>query len=149
MMTGNTMKSIEAFLSSRYLDGMFYLSLIGVYTTATAVYRMISKVVPEDGGGEGRKVLLSTPRVLSPIVLLLFLLSDHYFPSPRPTLLLLSFAYGLINSASIESAGTITCMLTGHMHKLANGAVSGNVGGDKAQRRSIAVLTGFGGGVVL
>ncbi|GMI22961.1 hypothetical protein TrCOL_g21 [Triparma columacea] len=143
MMTGNTMKFLDAFLNGRINDALFFASLVGIYTVATAGYKIVSNGV-EKRGEMGGRVRMSTPRLLSPIVLFLFLLSDHMYPSPRPTLRLLSFAFGLINACSIESAGTITCMLTGHMHKLANAFVEdGKITNTKILRRSLAVLGGF------
>ncbi|GMH49514.1 hypothetical protein TrRE_jg12904, partial [Triparma retinervis] len=149
MMTGNTMKFLEALLNLRYEEAAFFISLVGIYTAATAGYRVLSNEMQRRGKELGNGMRLSTPRVLSPIVLALFLLSDTLLSSPRPTLRLLSFAYGLINSVSIESAGTITCMLTGHMHKLANAFAEGKLWKDKVQRRSAAVLAGFAGGACL
>jgi len=35
-------------------------------------------------------------------------------------LLLSSFLYGIINSVSMKNVGIISCMLTGHMHKLSD-----------------------------
>ncbi|GMH74890.1 hypothetical protein TrST_g664 [Triparma strigata] len=151
MMTGNTMKLTEAILSTRYSDAAFYITCITTYILGTVAFKLASKLESNafaDPNSFRTRYLSSTPRTLSLPILLSFICSTffgQYIGSP--SMYFLSFSFGIINAVSIESAGTITCMLTGHMHKLSNTAVEGK-GFKQVEKRSVNVLSGFVAGVL-
>ena len=60
------MKFLDAFLNGRINDALFFASLVGIYTVATAGYKIVSNGV-EKRGEKGGRVRMSTPRLLSPI----------------------------------------------------------------------------------
>lgn len=129
MMTGNTMKLTEAFLNTRYADTSFYVGCIFTYILGTVIFKITQKRqanVFADPNAFMTRYLRSTPRTFSLPILLSFYLSTFFGTYiGSPAMYLLSFSFGIINAVSIESAGTITCMLTGHMHKLSNTVVDG------------------------
>ena len=142
MMTGNTMKLTEAALFRRWADVSYFAAVIVAYAAGTAVYRRAMKASPTHPA-----------RACAPVVLALFALSDvlNGASERRWVMLLLSSAFGMINSVSIEGQRTITNMLTGHMHKVTNYGTDLTLGDPPAEFgianwRSVGVLGGFVGG---
>ena len=145
MMTGNTMKLTEAALFRRWADVSYFAAVIAAYAAGTAVYRRAMKSQPTHPA-----------RACAPVVLALFALSDALSGAKerRWVMLLLSSAFGMINSVSIEGQRTITNMLTGHMHKVTNYGTDVTLGDPPAEFgianwRSVGVLGGFVGGAAL
>lgn len=113
MMTGNTMWMASAAFESRYKDVLYYLSLIVSYTIGVASFRRADISLKE-----------RSLSVCAPVATMLFVASDALsaaYPGTRwVPMILLSVAFGMVNSVGTEIGGTLAFVLTGHLTKLTN-----------------------------
>ena len=103
MMTGNTFQLSVAIGTLRGLDVLYYTALLMCFVAGIGGYRVV----------DVRRQRRCTPSAFAPVVLALFCASDVILARPRVArcaLLPLAAACGMLNAASSETTGTITCM---------------------------------------
>jgi len=136
----------SAVVENRYKDVLYYASLIVSYMVGVASFRRADVTLKE-----------RSLKVCSPIVALLFIGSDmvsYVNPGSRwIPMMLLSVAFGMVNSVGSEVGGTLAFVLTGHLTKITNlifDRVSRTAGRKKltekdweAARQSSVVIAGF------
>jgi len=93
---------------------------------------------------------------VAPAVFALFALADlglRLSNGSRWSILLLGVGSGVVNAASADSTGAVTCMVTGHLGRIARSlgdAVSGGEavapGSRRAAAESVRVVASFGAG---
>lgn len=113
MMTGNSMKMANAFVDGRITDSLFFLSIIISYIVGVGTFRR-AELSYKDKAING---------LFAPIVVACFICSDYlswigaskFIPG-----VLLSFAWGIINSVGSEVTGTLIFVVTGAMTRVAN-----------------------------
>jgi len=130
MMTGNTFRAMGALASSQWNEAGFHAALVLTYVMGVATYRRVDLRQP----GAAR-------RAVAPAVLLLFAARDLAaiaLPGTRWHMLLLVLGFALLNAISSEELGAVTCMVTGHLHKLGNALAE-----RRGARRSVGVLLAF------
>jgi len=114
MMTGNTMWMAFAATEARYVDIVYYASVIASYLVGLALFRKTDLSLREQ-----------SMKVCASLVTGLFIGSDVIFHLTNrkwlPVMMLAS-GFGIINSVGMEVAGTLTFVITGHMTKLTNQA---------------------------
>ena len=151
MMTGNSIALGAAFGSMRWGEVGFLIMMISSYMTGIAAFRVVDL-------RRARPV-----RAVAPAIVCLFAGADLCFSrvASRWPALLLSLGFGIINAISSERAATVTCMVTGHLQKLAifvvdvlvSAASQTKAAIDDAQRRgarrSLRVLLTFCLGVAV
>ena len=138
--TGNTI-SLGAYLGElRWLDATYFGAVLLTYIAGIAAYRVIDL----------RRRRRFTLTAAAPVVFALFAMTDlllvHYTGS-RWAMLLLATGFGLVNAASSESAGAITCMVTGHLQKMSNQLVDFVRTGSVGSLQSASILSTFAAGV--
>ncbi|KAL3776410.1 hypothetical protein HJC23_006764 [Cyclotella cryptica] len=114
MMTGNSMWMAAALVESRFRDVAFYITVIASYIAGVATFRRAEL--------EFREKALNG--FLAPIVSAFLIWSDvltwrdntcRWIPA-----LLLSFAWGIINSVGSEVTGNLIFVVTGAMTRISN-----------------------------
>ena len=117
MMTGNTMWMASAAFDGRFKDVGYYASLIVCYCLGLAGFRRADLQFKNK----------SLTYVCGPLAMALFVGSDalsRFNPGNRwPPMVLLSLAFGIVNSVGTEVTGNLTFVITGHMTKLTNSLV--------------------------
>lgn len=143
MMTGNSMKMGWAIVEGRIVDSAFYLSIIFSYIFGVGIFRRAELSYKD----KALNVLFA------PIVAGCFVGSDYltwiksckFYPA-----ILLSFAWGIINSVGSEVTGTLIFVVTGAMTRFANmmvDRISSTAGRKKIPKdgmlMSLSVIGGF------
>eukprot|EP00543_Licmophora_paradoxa_P004732 CAMPEP_0202454346 /NCGR_PEP_ID=MMETSP1360-20130828/12112_1 /ASSEMBLY_ACC=CAM_ASM_000848 /TAXON_ID=515479 /ORGANISM="Licmophora paradoxa, Strain CCMP2313" /LENGTH=228 /DNA_ID=CAMNT_0049073649 /DNA_START=279 /DNA_END=965 /DNA_ORIENTATION=+ len=112
MMTGNLLWICRSITEANFPRVGYYLSVIAAYIFGLVAFQKAELTWDER----------SVSKVCAPLISTLFILADtlsFYFPTVRlPSAMMLSFAYGVINSIGTEIAGTLVFVVTGHMTKL-------------------------------
>lgn len=152
MMTGNTLWAMIAVAENRYRDVLYYTSVILSYLGGLAVFRKTDLSL--------KKQSLPLSAVL---VTTLFCASEYIHSMTQGAqwipMLLLAAGYGVINSVGSEIAGTLTFVITGHMTRLTNSAVTRSLSSQEEKKpltpgekyasiENAAVLLGFVGGAL-
>jgi hypothetical protein len=109
MMTGNSLKMSYAMVDGRIIDTFFYLSIIFSYMLGVGIFRR-AELSYKDKALNG---------LFAPLVTICFLMSDYLSwmnPSSKfVPAMLLSLAWGVINSVGSEVTGTLIFVVTGAM----------------------------------
>jgi hypothetical protein len=109
MMTGNSLKMSYAMVDGRVIDVFFYLSIIFSYMMGVGIFRR-AELSYKDKALNG---------LFAPLVTICFLMSDCLSwmnPSSKfVPAMLLSLAWGVINSVGSEVTGTLIFVVTGAM----------------------------------
>lgn len=151
MMTGNAMKMALALVESQYRNVAYFASVIVSYVLGLAAFRRTDLTLKEKTLGASAFVVAG-----------LFIGADVCYATTGGArwipIMLLSLAFGIINSVGTEVAGTLTFVVTGHMTKLTNQVVDrwSRTAGRKpltaqaklAAVENSAVLFGFFGGAL-
>eukprot|EP00315_Gephyrocapsa_oceanica_P054263 CAMPEP_0185496082 /NCGR_PEP_ID=MMETSP1366-20130426/18036_1 /TAXON_ID=38817 /ORGANISM="Gephyrocapsa oceanica, Strain RCC1303" /LENGTH=193 /DNA_ID=CAMNT_0028105141 /DNA_START=57 /DNA_END=634 /DNA_ORIENTATION=+ len=112
MMTGNLLRCLECLNALRWVDGAFFTALIASYVGGFGAFRVV------DLSRRRRRTLSS----VAPAVFALFALADlglRFSNGSRWSILLLGVGSGVVNAASADSTGAVTCMVTGHLGRIA------------------------------
>ena len=130
MMTGNTMWLAKAFTDFHWSNGLYYASVISSYLVGLAFYRTWQNQATSTSSEVSSSQESTKTRFLVKIgasVVVLFALADVFFDtySPVTSLVLhkwvpaslLAAAFALVNGVGIDTAGTMTFVVTGHMTK--------------------------------
>mmetsp|Transcript_35266 Transcript_35266/g.42543 ORF Transcript_35266/g.42543 Transcript_35266/m.42543 type:complete len:441 (+) Transcript_35266:113-1435(+) len=135
MMTGNTIKCATAVSQLCLADTIFYALLITSYLVGFGAYRVADQTVTINYNNNNNKEAEesnqsrppTTPAIIAPIVFGLFAVYDVLWAAStshqRWLISLLAIGSGMINSASAESTGVVTGMMTGNLQRIANYAV--------------------------
>ncbi|EOD31016.1 hypothetical protein EMIHUDRAFT_449631 [Emiliania huxleyi CCMP1516] len=105
MMTGNLLRCLECLTALRW-------ALIASYVGGFGAFRVV------DLSRRRRRTLSS----VAPAVFALFALADlglRLSNGSRWSILLLGVGSGVVNAASADSTGAVTCMVTGHLGRIA------------------------------
>ena len=143
MMTGNSMKMALALVEGRLVDTFFFLSVITSYIIGVGTFRR-AELSYKDKALNG---------LFAPIIVGCFMCSDYlsYIGASKfiPGILL-SFAWGIVNSVGSEVCGTLIFVVTGAMTRVANMIVDGfsrTAGRKKIAKEgmlmSLSVIGGF------
>jgi len=146
MMTGNSMKMALALVEGRLVDTFFFLSVITSYIIGVGAFRR-AELSYKDKALNG---------LFAPIVVGCFMCSDYlsYIGASKfiPGILL-SFAWGIVNSVGSEVCGTLIFVVTGAMTRVSNMIVDLFIikdgdGGEWAKQKegmlmSLSVIGGF------
>ena len=139
-MTGNTIALGVSIGEFRWLDASYFGAVLLTYVAGIAAFRVI------DLRRRGRFTLSAA----APVVFALFAATDlllSLHDGSRWAMLLLATGFGLVNAASSESAGAITCMVTGHLQKMSNQLVEFARTGCVGSWQSASILSTFATGV--
>ena len=126
MLTGNTIAMGSALVGSRLGDAAFYAALIALHMGGVVFFRLVDGRARPLGATKRARGLSST-RVAALAVLALFMAADALAAAATTTraaasrwpVLLLGFGGGIVNCVSSDKTGTVTCMVTVHMQRLA------------------------------
>ena len=143
MMTGNSISFGWALGAMQWADTAFFLAVVSSYVLGVCSYRAAATWQP-------RRHRAS--RAAAAAVALAFVAADC-LASCRWAVVPLALGSGIVNAVSSDEAGTVTCMVTGHLGKIANTLVDGLAGGlgaapRRAGLKSVGVLAAFLCGVV-
>jgi uncharacterized membrane protein YoaK (UPF0700 family) len=115
MMTGNTVRCIDALVDNRLHDSRMYICMILSYVFGGAFFKYFDKA----------KTFQNTPNLiwLSRITFGIFILSDllAFFIRDDMRLFPMAVAFGMINSCTQEAIGAVTNAITGHYGKIGLG----------------------------
>lgn len=145
MMTGNSMKMANALVDGRITDTFFFLSVIISYIVGVGIFRR-AELSYKDKALNG---------LFAPVVAGCFMWSDYlsfvgaskFIPG-----ILLSFAWGIINSVGSEVTGTLIFVVTGAMTRIANmivDRISRTAGRKKIPKEGFLMSTSVIGGFIL
>ena len=155
MMTGNWMRICTSLIALKWVDVVYWLLVVLFYIGGAGVHRAADLALSPKGAAAGGDH--SSCAAIAPVVLALFVAADWLRSAgshtTRWTMLLLSAAFGMVNTAGSEATGVLTHVVTGHLQKLGQAAVDGLGGrlhGEKqrAAQRSLVVMLAFGGGML-
>ena len=143
MMTGNSMKMALALVEGRLVDTFFFLYVITSYILGVGAFRR-AELSYKDKALNG---------LFAPIVVGCFMCSDYlsYIGASKfiPGILL-SFAWGIVNSVGSEVCGTLIFVVTGAMTRVSNmivDRISRTAGRKKIAKEgmlmSLSVISGF------
>lgn len=146
MMTGNSMKVGMALVDGRLRDAGFYVSIIASYVFGVGLFRRAELSYKDK----------AMNAFFAPIVAACFVFSDYWtWLSPNKSrfvpAMLLSFAWGIINSVGSEVTGTLVFVLTGGMTRMTNmvvDRVSSTAGHKKIPKDGFLMSSGVIGGFV-
>ena len=119
MMTGNSISFGWALGAMQWADTAFFLAVVSSYVLGVCSYRAAATWQP-------RRHRAS--RAAAAAVALAFVAADC-LASCRWAVVPLALGSGIVNAVSSDEAGTVTCMVTGHLGKIANTLVDGLAGG--------------------
>lgn len=146
MMTGNSMKLGDALVAGRMTDGAFFATVIVSYIFGVGIFRR-AELSYKNKAMNG---------LFAPIVAGFFCLADYLqWVNPKNRFspaILLSFAWGIINSVGSEATGTLVFVLTGAMTRIANAVVdriSRTAGRKKIPKEGLLMSLGVIGGFIL
>ena len=155
MMTGNWMRICTSLVALQWVDAVYWLLVVLFYIGGAGVHRAVDLALSPKGAAAGGDH--SSCAAIAPVVLALFVAADWLrgagSHTTRWTMLLLSAAFGMVNTAGSEATGVLTHVVTGHLQKLGQSAADGLGGrlhGEKqrAAQRSLVVMLAFGGGML-
>ena len=114
MMSGNSLKMSYAMIDGRIHDTFFFLSIIFSYMMGVGIFRR-AELSYKDKALNG---------LFAPLVTICFVMSDYLsWMSPSSKFvpaMLLSLAWGIVNSVGSEVTGTLIFVVTGAMVSLMN-----------------------------
>ncbi len=120
MMTGNTIRFATSLAESRWVDALFYMSLIVTYVFGVAIFRAIELTLLRYEK-EAEEIQQQLVLVVAPLIVSLFLFADvmsHFVRNERIHAPILSLGFGIMNAASAgATGGTVLYAMTGHMNR--------------------------------
>lgn len=151
MMTGNTVRCMDAVARNDFPSTILYMTLIGNYVLGCSVFQSI-KIwqQEEDGEDEGRSqrvpskknnifvnwvkrtpMLIAVARIAFAALILSDILERFLRTLSLPEhlqnwhLAPMALAFGMVNTATTDATGTVTYAMTGHWTKIGLGAAEG------------------------
>ena len=134
MMTGNTIKLANSLAHDEYRAAAKYFMMILFYMSGCSLWPVIQRNAEQQRQVHASSTSSSTTAPMSkptrlrhivPAMFGLFVLSDVAAKLVHPSLFLpiLSVAFGLVNTATIDCIGVVTNAATGHVSKIGMGLV--------------------------
>ncbi|KAL1522924.1 hypothetical protein AB1Y20_017889 [Prymnesium parvum] len=140
MMTGNVISTVASLAALRWRDATFFAAAVLNYVLGFGLFRCLDRRSSRRYAIGAAAVIVFTLFSLCEVLLLLQ-------PRRRWQMVLLAFAFGLINAVSSETTGVVTSMVTGHLQKLSNALADFVDGQAVSSAPSLTVLCSFVAGI--